>query len=161
MGYQCTWLGLWQRVSRRCTATTSVVMRCFVACCVAWVCRVALLPVLVVFAFLLLVVGLVCHRCFRVQFGGFASSFVLCVLACGALGREVVHHVSCDVQSQASCRAVVAETVRSVMVMLMCTAVWLHPYASVYCGDLWLYLKEVSALSKCALPSGSAVSISL
>ena len=41
--------------------------------------------------------------------------------------------------------------------MLMCTAVWLHPYASVYCGDLWLYLKEVSALSKCALPSGSAV----
>ena len=41
--------------------------------------------------------------------------------------------------------------------MLMCTAVWLHPYASVYCGDMWLYLKEVSALSKCALPSGSAV----
>ena len=41
--------------------------------------------------------------------------------------------------------------------MLMCKAVRLHPYASVYCGDMWLFLKGVSALSKCALPSGSAV----
>ena len=42
--------------------------------------------------------------------------------------------------------------------MLMWTAVWLHPYASVYCGNMWRYLKGVSALSKCALPSGSAAS---
>ena len=79
-GYQCTWPGLRQRVSRRCTATMSVVVWCFVACCVARVCRVAWFACVVVLALLFSVGGLGCHSClFRGRFG-VASPFALCDL---------------------------------------------------------------------------------
>ena len=82
------------------------------------------------------VVGLVCHLCISLAIWEVCPLICAVGLARGALDREVVYHVSRDVQSQASCRVVVAVIAYRVMVMLMWTAAWLHLHAGVYC-ETW------------------------
>ena len=79
-------------------------------------CRVVWLPVLFVFAFLFQGLALCATFVFRMRFGGFTSSFAMCVSCLRGLGREVVYHVSRDVQSQASCCAVVTGMIVLVVV---------------------------------------------
>ena len=88
----------------------SVVVWCFGACRVARVCRVALLACVVCVRVCLDGWPRVPHLFFV---GVLGIRLLICAvcLACGALDREVVYRVSRDVQPQASCRAVVAETV--------------------------------------------------